>query len=542
MSATASVFAPPGASHAAPVLLQFYYQTGWRSAVLHFQQHLENGKLDWKDQTMESCAERGREDWQACELLLEPRVVCLEFVCCNGERTHWDNPGPGTCSPNTQNYMLHFCTSGKREESEIPDLMPTRARVSSRSVLGRERDTGAPTKASKENPEPLRRVIAVLASGQLAALDGPPCLLVSDLDGTFLGNDHYLWLLKKHWDLRHLWRGSQLVYNTGRNLKDFLSVAGEKQLPRPAYAILGVGTEIYSFPDSPSPLDAAEASEFQAEAAECEGLNWPAWCPSRTHAHFDETWKSRIEGQFDRRAVEREVKATMAGCHVNGNAFYDPYRLSVSVPLDLVHAALHTPPSTSDSETSPAVACQAQQNGTATEATAVAYLRSLIDSHSKKICVSGGGDWRYLDILPRAGGKLNASLFVMEQLGFKKARTIVAGDSGNDIDMFCDPEILGVCVRNAQPELLNFLQSFHGRRSSADAARAAGEAMLDELTNAQARHGRVTVDAHERDFLAPAHLRTLQPTMHVCFATHDCAGGILDGLLFFKFDKTIPDM
>ncbi|KYF49002.1 Sucrose-6F-phosphate phosphohydrolase, partial [Toxoplasma gondii ARI] len=28
----------------------------------------------------------------------------------------------------------------------------------------------------------------------------------------------------------------------------------------------------------------------------------------------------------------------------------------------------------------------------------------------------------------------------------------------------------------------------------------------------------------------------------VCFATHDCAGGILDGLLFFKFDKTIPDM
>ncbi|KFG64695.1 Sucrose-6F-phosphate phosphohydrolase, partial [Toxoplasma gondii TgCatPRC2] len=53
MSATASVFAPPDASNAAPVLLQFYYQTGWQSAVLHFQQHLENGKLDWKDQTME---------------------------------------------------------------------------------------------------------------------------------------------------------------------------------------------------------------------------------------------------------------------------------------------------------------------------------------------------------------------------------------------------------------------------------------------------------------------------------------------------------
>ncbi|CBZ55833.1 conserved hypothetical protein [Neospora caninum Liverpool] len=545
MSTTAYVITPPG-SNTEPLLFQFYYQTGWKPAVLHFQQHLENGqKLPWQDQTMESCAEHGRDDWQACEILLDPRVVCLEFVCCNGERSQWDNPCPGACSPDTQNYLLRFCTSGTDgAKPGMPDFMPTRARTSSSRNFLAGHDIHARTSGSNA-AAPLRRVVAVLASGELASLEEPPCLLVSDLDGTLLGHDHYLWLLKKHWNLRHLWRGSQLVYNTGRNLKDFLNVAGEKQLPRPAYAILGVGTEIYSFPGtaaSKSDIPGLDAAEQEAceEAADCAGLNAPLWCPTRAHAHFDETWKSRIRGQFDRRAVESEVKATMVGCHVNGNAFYDPFRLSVSVPLNLVHAALHAPPSKTDACTSPDL--QPTQNGQPTEATAVAYLRSLIDSRSKKVCVSGGGDWRYLDILPKAGGKLNASLFVMEQLGFDKSRTVVAGDSGNDIDMFCDPGILGVCVRNAQPELRDFLQNFHDRQCSDEASRAAGEAMVDELTNASARHGRVTVDADERDFLAPAHLRTLRPTKHVCFAQHDCAGGILDGLLYFKFDKTIPDL
>lgn len=34
----------------------------------------------------------------------------------------------------------------------------------------------------------------------------------------------------------------------------------------------------------------------------------------------------------------------------------------------------------------------------------------------------------------------------------------MSGDSGNDIDMFAHPQIRGICVRNAQPLLYNFLK------------------------------------------------------------------------------------
>lgn len=96
-------------------------------------------------------------------------------------------------------------------------------------------------------------VVVVVVDGETAVLKkhsdgGNRVLVVSDLDGTLIGHDGYLSMFKKHWKLHHLWRGSKLVYNTGRNLKDFLYAAGEHQLPKPDYAILGVGTEVYTFP------------------------------------------------------------------------------------------------------------------------------------------------------------------------------------------------------------------------------------------------------------------------------------------------------
>lgn len=88
-------------------------------------------------------------------------------------------------------------------------------------------------------------------------------MLVTDLDGTLLGNQSYLEDFNTYWVRNHLFRGSLLVetrfnqyvcvhqiYSTGRNLKDLLNVSREMNLLKPDYAICGVGTEIYTFDDS----------------------------------------------------------------------------------------------------------------------------------------------------------------------------------------------------------------------------------------------------------------------------------------------------
>ncbi|PHJ20105.1 sucrose-6f-phosphate phosphohydrolase [Cystoisospora suis] len=593
MTTRALVLSLSGTSPESPVLFQFYYQTGWRPAILHCQQHLSSGQgLGWQDITMESCSQvKGvEEDWQACELVLHPSVARLEFVCCNLDHTQWDNPAWGTADPNeatyvltnrdapyvpnwmlaflyaslhlksslgsTNNYMVHFSEADATSGIVCPpDLMPLGLRrpqggehlsrhVHSSLVKG--------SGCSETNREKLRRVVCVLTSGELAALHEPPCLLVTDLDGTLLGHDHYLWLFKRHWALRHRWRGSQLVYNTGRNLKDFLNAAGDNKLPRPAYAILGVGTEIYFFPGVASShpdaaasiaLDPEEREQFR-EAAEYVGSNWPSWCSRREYAHFSEEWIERVAGQFRRKDIEKAVKASMPGCYVNGNGFYDPFRISVSVPVTLIDEALHAPchprgtfnrsDGTREGDASLSSAAEA------TLTTAADFLHSIIESKSKKICVSGGGDWRYLDILPKNGGKLNASLFVMEKLGFQPTNTIVAGDSGNDIEMFCEPSINGVCVSNAQAELRDFLQRSPARQGENKGEQGSSPERM--ATDPHAHHGRITFEEEADDGIQPAHLRKLKPTTNVCFATHDCAGGILDGLLYFKFDTQIPPL
>lgn len=60
---------------------------------------------------------------------------------------------------------------------------------------------------------------------------------------------------------------------------------------------------------------------------------------------------------------------------------------------------------------------------------------------------------RYLDLLPKRGGKGEAVLYLLERFGIGMEGLLACGDSGNDRDMLC----LGgpaVAVGNAQAELL----------------------------------------------------------------------------------------
>ncbi|MGB3492387.1 MAG: sucrose-phosphate phosphatase [Elainellaceae cyanobacterium] len=58
-----------------------------------------------------------------------------------------------------------------------------------------------------------------------------------------------------------------------------------------------------------------------------------------------------------------------------------------------------------------------------------------------------------LDILPQRGDKGAAVAFLQQQVGMGGDRTVVCGDSGNDIAMFEAATAKGIIVGNAKPEL-----------------------------------------------------------------------------------------
>lgn len=66
-----------------------------------------------------------------------------------------------------------------------------------------------------------------------------------------------------------------------------------------------------------------------------------------------------------------------------------------------------------------------------------------------KVVYSGG---KNLDIVPHTAGKAAVIDFLRQPLAIAAERVVVAGDSGNDLDMFVDP-YKGIVVANADPVL-----------------------------------------------------------------------------------------
>lgn len=84
-------------------------------------------------------------------------------------------------------------------------------------------------------------------------------------------------------------------------------------------------------------------------------------------------------------------------------------------------------------------------------------LESLLQESGIKaqLIYSGSKD---LDILPRVSNKGLAVLFLRKHWEFDDTRTVVCGDSGNDIALFSVGKPRGIIVGNAQPELRQWLQ------------------------------------------------------------------------------------
>ncbi len=82
-------------------------------------------------------------------------------------------------------------------------------------------------------------------------------------------------------------------------------------------------------------------------------------------------------------------------------------------------------------------------------------LKSLLRQQGldTKLIYSAGID---LDILPRLGDKGLAVQYLRSLWGIDAQQTVVCGDSGNDISLFCQAEERGIIVGNAKSELLEW--------------------------------------------------------------------------------------
>lgn len=69
-----------------------------------------------------------------------------------------------------------------------------------------------------------------------------------------------------------------------------------------------------------------------------------------------------------------------------------------------------------------------------------------------QVIFSSGKD---VDLLPRRSNKGNATRYLQKHLAVAAEKTLVCGDSGNDISLF-ETQCRGVIVHNAQPELLQW--------------------------------------------------------------------------------------
>jgi hydroxymethylpyrimidine pyrophosphatase-like HAD family hydrolase len=292
-----------------------------------------------------------------------------------------------------------------------------------------------------------------LARGRLtsfAAALREPVMLVTDLDGTLVGDtpeaDAATASFRDYWDSHARLAGGVLVFNTGRSIGQVMSLLRDKaaHMPHPDVIVTAVGTKIFTRKaQAPAGGGAASASgeacstsgdgggsagrdggagASSSAPAPASPVIWEeaAWeVDAAWAAHLDEGW--RLSGA--QAAAGAVVAAFEGNCHWLDKGTEHPHRVSLAVRADTLEAA-----------------CARLRQGLSDERCGARTI------------VSGAGDWRYVDAVAPRAGKCEAAEHVRRARGVATARTVTAGDSGNDTDMLSGA-FPAVVVGNAQPDL-----------------------------------------------------------------------------------------
>eukprot|EP00879_Flechtneria_rotunda_P014431 GHRR01015079.1.p1 GENE.GHRR01015079.1~~GHRR01015079.1.p1 ORF type:complete len:701 (+),score=242.04 GHRR01015079.1:231-2333(+) len=280
----------------------------------------------------------------------------------------------------------------------------------------------------------------------------PPVLLCSDIDGTMV-NEHtdkkeQFWMDNRTKEFQEYWESSAalarsvLVYNTGRSKGQLIWLLKEKpMLAVPDVLITAVGTKIWYLPDGMRAFQDPTVVDWIEDTRWSERLD-EGWDLQQALSAAGEMFKV-----FNRDAVEHVKWLDKGEEH--------PHRVALQVNTQVLDEL-------------------------------VDRLLTAIDKRQlqSRIITSGAGDWRYVDVVHKLAGKLEALEWVRQVYGVPVERCVTAGDSCNDILML-DGKMPAVVVGNAQEELVSWYheQNDRGRIVLTDKPEAAG--VLEGL----ARHG-----------------------------------------------------
>ncbi|KAH7618839.1 putative sucrose-phosphatase 1 [Nannochloris sp. 'desiccata'] len=360
-----------------PPAFRIFYSTGWANASLNVRGLDKEGKPlteEWMKVDLHDTASRGHlgitgRRWKVAKIAAsgENAPAALEFYPVSGEGVE-DRPfGGGTESA----YICPRPGGFKLRSGKLRPFM----------------------RASK-----------------------PPVMLVSDLDGTLVGDgadaDQKTSDFGAYWEDNAALVGSVLVYNTGRSLGQFQGLLEAKggALPVPDALITAVGTKIFL-------LDREGGTRGTAS-----GLSWQE----------DTQWAGILSGGWNLEIVRAAGAEAITLVPENTAHWLDdgsehPHRIALSVRADLV-------PTVTESV----------KNATKLQGVRV------------QIIISGAADWRYVDVVSTQGGKLAALEYVRALFGIAAEQCVAAGDSGNDALMLggANPAVV---VGNAQDELLEWV-------------------------------------------------------------------------------------
>lgn len=257
------------------------------------------------------------------------------------------------------------------------------------------------TKSYYELPSPSQYA---LMNAKLTEVDRnlEKVLVVTDLDGTLVGDDKAQEEFFDTWQRQLAMRESLLVFNTGRSLDSVKALMREKNLLTPTAVIGSVGTEVW-------------------------------WSDGEGGFKMDEVWSNGLQssGRWDRNIVcsLAHTFVERGWAHFRPDDEQNGFKVVFGVRSERVAEMI-------------------DELGRGVES---AGCRA-------KFIYSGHGDWNYLDVVCEGAGKLEATIYVRSKLGFKPPQTVCCGDSGNDILMLSGEE-RAIVVGNAQDGLVKWVAS-----------------------------------------------------------------------------------
>ncbi|XRG83764.1 HAD-IIB family hydrolase [Salinisphaera sp. SPP-AMP-43] len=255
----------------------------------------------------------------------------------------------------------------------------------------------------------------------LQALDRPPTrsalpaqtrLLVCDIDGTLVGC---------RTGVRHFnaWQTSQddvmFAIATGRSFHSALAVLEQAGIGRPRCLIASVGSEIYVLN--------ADGMTY------CRDTQWARWLAA--------DWAPEAIGDA-MQAVMQEWPGLMAQAPLEQRRFKLSYQIEATPEIR-------------------------------------SWLQQHLDERGLSASVIYSHD-RYLDILPGRASKGRAVDYLRNQYGLAAGDVVVAGDSGNDLDMLRRARF-SIIVGNGHPELFDQPGLAHAYRARAGHGQGVVEGM-----------------------------------------------------------------